>query len=491
MAGSRRIEVQVLGDVASLGRALREGSSEIDRFGATASRSFTRVGASARGTSRGLGVASKAVHGVKIAGLAAIPVVGLLGYQLIESAERAAQSQQAHIRLRTAMKQVGVAAKGNIKPLEDVNTKLGLMAGIDDELVSDSMAQFIRATGSVAKATRLTGLAVDYARAKQVDLSSATETLIRIQAGSYRALKGLGIQYVASTTNVDKLKASTDHYTQAQLKQAQQADALANRQKVLDILQQKLKGSAEAYGKTAQGSLDRLNVAFDNIKETVGKALIPTITRLANRFSEWFVKAQKTGELARIVKRVQKDIDDLTASVGSLAHAMQTANNKIGGAVHLFQALENLNPAKWLVKYAQAAGSVANAFGRWLGPLQSIIDKLGAIISLASKVTDVLGGSGGSGPANVQAGRGAGAHAPGGRAHGGPVYSGQSYMVGERGRELFVPNTNGRIVPNDVVSAAGGGDWNVTINAPNARVLDRHFIQDLQRELNRLSARRA
>lgn len=47
----------------------------------------------------------------------------------------------------------------------------------------------------------------------------------------------------------------------------------------------------------------------------------------------------------------------------------------------------------------------------------------------------------------------------GARADGGPVSQGQAYLVGERGRELFVPNTNGAIVPNNKL---GGG--NVTVN---------------------------
>ena len=34
------------------------------------------------------------------------------------------------------------------------------------------------------------------------------------------------------------------------------------------------------------------------------------------------------------------------------------------------------------------------------------------------------------------------------RANGGVVSAGKSYMVGERGAEMFVPNAGGRIVPN-------------------------------------------
>ena len=46
------------------------------------------------------------------------------------------------------------------------------------------------------------------------------------------------------------------------------------------------------------------------------------------------------------------------------------------------------------------------------------------------------------------------------RANGGPVSTGKSYMVGERGPEMFVPNTGGRIVPNSDM----GSSTNVVVN---------------------------
>ena len=49
------------------------------------------------------------------------------------------------------------------------------------------------------------------------------------------------------------------------------------------------------------------------------------------------------------------------------------------------------------------------------------------------------------------------------RAIGGSVQSGKPYMVGERGRELFVPNQTGSIVPNDKLQG-GGTVVNQTIN---------------------------
>ena len=48
-----------------------------------------------------------------------------------------------------------------------------------------------------------------------------------------------------------------------------------------------------------------------------------------------------------------------------------------------------------------------------------------------------------------------------GRAMGGPVSAGSSYMVGERGPELFTPKHGGNIVPNN---ALGGGSTSVVVN---------------------------
>jgi TP901 family phage tail tape measure protein len=43
------------------------------------------------------------------------------------------------------------------------------------------------------------------------------------------------------------------------------------------------------------------------------------------------------------------------------------------------------------------------------------------------------------------------------KANGGPVTGGGTYMVGERGPELFVPNTSGMIVPHEALQGSGGG----------------------------------
>jgi tape measure domain-containing protein len=80
-------------------------------------------------------------------------------------------------------------------------------------------------------------------------------------------------------------------------------------------------------------------------------------------------------------------------------------------------------------------------------------------------VMDQLGGLVGSFFGGAAAGTSKGWHAPmalPGRAMGGPVRAGQPYMVGEQGREVFLPRQSGHIVPNHQLAGAGGPS--VTVN---------------------------
>ena len=52
---------------------------------------------------------------------------------------------------------------------------------------------------------------------------------------------------------------------------------------------------------------------------------------------------------------------------------------------------------------------------------------------------------------------------------GGTVRSGQPYIVGEAGAELFTPNQTGTITPNN---AMGGNNVNININAVDAQGID-------------------
>lgn len=57
---------------------------------------------------------------------------------------------------------------------------------------------------------------------------------------------------------------------------------------------------------------------------------------------------------------------------------------------------------------------------------------------------------------------GAGGKNPSGKAAGGPVWGGRTYLVGERGPELFTPPSAGTIIPNGGMT--GGGAVNITLH---------------------------
>jgi hypothetical protein len=78
---------------------------------------------------------------------------------------------------------------------------------------------------------------------------------------------------------------------------------------------------------------------------------------------------------------------------------------------------------------------------------------------------------------NNSGGGGGGSGAPG-AASGGPVRAGQAYRIGEQGPELFVPASNGYIVPNHNTGSGNEQPINVTLmldGATVARVVAKHM----------------
>jgi len=65
------------------------------------------------------------------------------------------------------------------------------------------------------------------------------------------------------------------------------------------------------------------------------------------------------------------------------------------------------------------------------------------------------------------------------RANGGPVAAGQPYTVGEMGRELFVPNADGRVMP--IAAGAGGyGGTQVTVGGDNINITSAQGVTPAQ-----------
>lgn len=96
---------------------------------------------------------------------------------------------------------------------------------------------------------------------------------------------------------------------------------------------------------------------------------------------------------------------------------------------------------------AAAARSVASAISTVVSWVSSAINAIGRLANairslprLPDVIPDVIPGAG-----RLQ--------------HGGPAMAGRPYIVGERGPELFVPRSSGRVIPNNRLRSNGGGGW--------------------------------
>ena len=100
----------------------------------------------------------------------------------------------------------------------------------------------------------------------------------------------------------------------------------------------------------------------------------------------------------------------------------------------------------------------------------------GILAQIAEAVGGLFGGIGdmlGFGSGTIEA-----------RASGGPVNSGQPYLVGEEGPELFVPSGSGTIMPNGAAAGAS-----VTINLGGVSVRSEADIRNLSERLAEVTAR--
>ena len=111
-----------------------------------------------------------------------------------------------------------------------------------------------------------------------------------------------------------------------------------------------------------------------------------------------------------------------------------------------------------------------------------------AIADEAPEWIDALRNIGGapSGNAGGSSG-GSAATVGGGRAMGGPVQAGVPYYVGEAGKELFVPQNAGSIVPNHALAGAGAGGntFNITVRVDGGEYDEERLAREVGKVVKR------
>jgi hypothetical protein len=236
--GNRTLKLSILADVDDLkkkldqaDKAVETNSDKISAFGKKAAAAFAVAAAAA------------VAYGTKLA---------------IDGVKAAIQDEQAQLRLANALKAATGATDAQIKATESMILKTSLATGVADDELRPAMQRLAVSTKDVGEAQRLLGLALDISKGSGKGLEEVANALGKAQDGNTTALQRLGL-------GLSKAELATLSFTEIQTK-----------------LSELYGGAAAANAETFQGKIDRLKVGFDEAKESLGMALLPTVEKFIN-----------------------------------------------------------------------------------------------------------------------------------------------------------------------------------------------------------------
>lgn len=191
------------------------------------------------------------------AGAAAAVYAGKL---LVDGVKAAIKDQAAQVKLATALKNVTGATKKQVAAVEDQISKMSLAYGIADDELRPSFQKLVQATGNSTKAFKLQKLALDISAGSGKSLESVSVALSKAALGNTSALTRLGVPLDANAVK------------------AKDANA------IFKSLGETFEGQAAKQADTFEGKMARLNVAFDEAKETVGGFVLDALTPMVDGF---------------------------------------------------------------------------------------------------------------------------------------------------------------------------------------------------------------
>ena len=218
--------------------------------------------ATAGGASGALGKLGTVTGGLVTPTTAALGAVAALSVGLVKALENA-KADQASQRLLGAALEANIPAwDGNTEAIEKV-IDARLKLGFTDEEQRTSLRQLVAQTKDVNIALEIQRTAMDLARLRSIDLTTASTLLGKVYGGNVGILARYGIQLAKGTT-------------------AQEAFA---------EVQRRASGQASAWADGLEGQTAALGIAFDELGERVGYALIEPMTDLVHFANESLVPA--------------------------------------------------------------------------------------------------------------------------------------------------------------------------------------------------------
>jgi hypothetical protein len=456
MAGTRSLTLKLLADVDNFTKNLKGADNNVKSFGNKVS-DF--------GKKAGLAFAA--------AGAAAALYAGKL---LKDGVEAAIADEKANAQLATTLRNVAGATDETIAKTLEYTRATELATGVTEDELRPSLNRLSIATGDVQKAMELQTLALDISAGSGKSLEAVTNALAKAQEGNTSSLGRLGVGLDAAalkTMDMDEVTAS---------------------------LAQTFAGAADTAANTFEGKMNRLNLAFEDVRDTVGGFVLDAITPMVETFVNKVMPAlsaladelgPKLTPIFQTLTRYMRDyvlptfrdiylfIDEfivptlkaiLVPAIDALRSAFTKVTDKIkANETELKPLLDAFKAVAAFVRdflaptigiqlqitftvLGAAIGAVIDYFVLLVQTITKAYNAIKTFVNFIKNnpVTNFIGGA-------VDFAFG------GGRAMGGPVNAGTNYIVGERGPELFMPNTSGTIIPNNKLSG-GGTVINLTVN---------------------------
>jgi hypothetical protein len=240
MAGSRTLKLSILADIDGLKKGLSAGEKEVEGFGGKLEK-FGKVAAAAFAAA----AAAAAAYAVKLA---------------VDGVKAAIEDEAAQLRLANALKNVTGATEAQISAVEQQILKTSLATGVADDQLRPALQRLATATGSVTQSQDLLNLALDISAATGKNVETVSNALAKAYEGNTSSLSRLGVGLSAAEIKTLGLEGTVKQ------------------------LAETFGGAATIQANTFEGQIARLKVGFDEAKESVGAALLPTLQKLLDYF---------------------------------------------------------------------------------------------------------------------------------------------------------------------------------------------------------------
>jgi hypothetical protein len=349
--GTRALTLKLLADVDNFTKNLNKADNDVSTFGSKVS-DF--------GKKAGLAFAA--------AGAAAVAYAGKLAIDGVKSAIADAAAQE---KLALTLKNVTGATDAQIAATEDYITKTSLAFGVTDDDLRPSLERLSRATGDLQKAQELQTVAIDVAAGSGKSLEAVTNAMAKAAEGNTSSLAKLGIGLSAAqlkTMSMDEITAKL-------------ADTFENQ--------------ASTKADTFQGKLDRLTIAFDEGKETVGAYILDAITPMVTTIVNQVIPAiadftSNLGEkLAPVMKVIQPIINGLRNAFNSVKNSLEENNTQLQPFYDFMVAIFNFGKDYLAPFLGKALGTAFTALGKIIS---GVINTFAAFVTTLSNIYDRITG---------------------------------------------------------------------------------------------------